>query len=767
MATPVGPPPGFVLDERPGMDPNTLAPSAHGQTLPEGFEIDPPEGGSVLLDAGEDAIRGVNKGAVSLLTMPYEAVRYLLDQGVSIPGIGSARPGFKIPPAAEMPLYKPFLQQPEPTTGLGKYTQAAGEAVGASVVPAAGLMRAASKLPQVAPAVPALADRLLRPIAQNPGLATGLDVAAGTGSGIAKQATEEAGGGPTAQTTASILGGMATPAAVVTAGQGARRAGSAAFEMLPKILASADGAIPPNVARERAVQMIADQLTKAGVSPDEIERRIANIDWSRVFHTSGQAQDAMTLADLDESLARLLGSAVRQQPEAANTARGFLRARQTGLPPEQPLHPGAGIPTRRDMDLPITGKESTERFGTDFRAGQDNLVPVGTHERFIDTLKRAFRISDTDHHGHAANANRTDDQLIESGKALSKPAYDAAHRAGYGVDLQPHLAKVLSDWKIIAAADGNEPLEVQKFLNAMLRRFGSVRNIQQFDKNKQFALDAKIESLLKSIEGRNHYFAGRLIELKGDLLAAVDGITTNNLGPLYKAARDIFSSHADARRVLKLGRDSFSDDADVGVDAFKALTSRGDQKLYRLGYLGAVEKKSANMPHGADRTKLFDNPRQQGILRNIIERSADDDATFADRPQRFGGYLADEGRMIRTRDTVSGNSKTAERSADDLAFDTLHNVLDIFKDPRLLSIGKRALELSFNKAFGMRADTSAELAQLLLTAAPGQRQDILRAIQARMGSTRFQRFTEIMQEYQRQSVTGTVGGAAASVSGDR
>ena len=753
------------------------APSGAGEVRYTAVEHDPFETAdpSVAADLARQGVGGIAKGIVNTaLGMPYEAVRYLLDQGVSIPGVGSASPGIKLPAFEDMDLYKPWTQQPKAETAAGRYVASAGEAIGSTAIPAAGILQKASQLKQAASAVPTVAERFLRPIAERPGLATAFDAAAGAGSGLAKQAAEESGAGPGMQTAASIVGGVATPIAAVAAARGAKALGNAAWEAIPKIHMSADGGMPPNVARERGIQMIADQLTKAGVSPDEIERRLSTIDWARTFHTSGQAPDAMTLADLDESLARLLGSAVRQQPEAANTARGFLRARQTGLEPEQPLHTGAGIPTRQAMSRPITGAQSQEQFGTDFKSGQKNLVPMGQHERGVAGLKRAFRISDTDYHGHAANAGRTDDQIIESGKALSAPAYDDAYRAGYGVDLQPHLAPVVQKWAKVAAPDGDEPIEVSRFINSMLRRFGSVRNIKQFDKNKQFALDAKIDKLFTSTEGRNRYFGARLTELKSDLLAAVDGIKTNDLGRKYSGARDIFSSHADARRILRMGGDAFGDESDIGVDAFNALTSKGDKKLFQLGYLGKYEKKSASLPDGADRTKLFANPRQRALLSSLIERTETETgrdkivggavAEFADRPQRFGGFLDDEGKMIRTRDVVSGNSKTAERIADDEAFDTLHTVLDIFKDPRLISIGKRSLEYALNKSFGMRADTSAALAQQLLTAEPARRAALVRAIQARMGSSRFQRFSELMAEHQRQSATGTLGGAVSSMS---
>jgi hypothetical protein len=222
---------------------------------------------------------------------------------------------------------------------------------------------------------------------------------------------------------------------------------------------------------------------------------------------------------------------------------------------------------------------------------------------------------------------------------------------------------------------------------------------------------------------------------------------------------------------LRLGKESFADESEVGIDTYNELGERALQNLFKRGYLGAVEKKSAAMGETHDMTKMFSTRKQQDLLAHIIERTETPTgrvkivdgapAEFSDRPQRFGGFVGDEKKMRRTEAIVSGNSKTPERTADDAAFDTLHTIMDIFRNPSLVSIGKRSLELAANKAFGMRADTSAELAKMLLTAEPERRQYILREVLARMGSSRFQRFTQIMEEYQRRAVnTGTFGGAA-------
>jgi hypothetical protein len=712
-------------------------------------------------DVARQGVGGISKGIVdTALGLPYSALRHVLDTegGVSIPGVGKAslgNLGVKLPAFEDMDIYKPWTKQPKAETDAGRYAGSAGEAIGASVVPAGAVMQKAKQIGTVAPAVPTLADKVLRPIAQNPGTTTAIDVVSATGSGTAKQAAEDAGGGPGTQTGAALLGGVASPFAVLAGAKALRQVAESIVDRFPKMLLSADGAEPVSAARERAIQMIADQATKAGISADDLEHRIAGLDWSRTFHTKGKAPDAMTLADLDESFARLLGSAVRQQPEAANTARGFLGARQTGAVPEKELHAGAGIPTRQPYDK--------------------DADPAGQRDRMLVALRKALRIDDTEHHGHAATANRTDDAIIEAQAEASKPEYDALRAAGESVDLRPVLQPKIEAWVVRANA---APETERRAIMRTLREFMDsdrlpVSNIDRFDKAKQF-VDEDIKPYFEGVGDKKNKYLGRVItELKNDLLGAVDEIKTNGLGEQYKKARGVFAGHAEARRALRLGRESFADESDVGIDAFNELGDRELKNLFKRGYLGEVEKKSATMPVTHDMTKIFSTRKQQDLLAHIIERTETPKtrqvkivdgapAEFSDRPQRFGGFVGDEKKMRRTEEIVSGNSKTAERTADDAAFDTLHTIMDIFRNPSLVSIGRRSLELAASKAFGMRADTSAELAKMLLTADPARRQRIMQEVQARMGSTRFQRFSQIMQEYQRQAVTGTTGGVAAS-----
>ena len=289
---------------------------------------------------------------------------------------------------------------------------------------------------------------------------------------------------------------------------------------------------------------------------------------------------------------------------------------------------------------------------------------------------------------------------------------------------------------------------------------GPVTNIERFDKAKQF-LDGEIEKLFESPQGRNRYLGGVLTKFKNELLDAVDGITTNDLGSKYKTARGAFGSHMEARDALQSGRDAFRAESDVGVDAFRAINEPGNQKLFRLGILSGYEKASSSAKRTADITQLFQNPRIQEILSEVIPRSKSRGDEFANRPERFGGYLANEQQMVQTRNEVIGNSKTAQRLADDESFDMLNNMLEQFKTPSLLGTAKKVTVWALNKAFGYRADTAAELANSLFTADPAQRAQVLARVRERMGQERFTYFTELMRQQGEMGRAARSAGAAA------
>lgn len=710
-----------------------------------------------VVDVGMEGTAGINRGVDSFLNfvgMPARAAFNAL--GANIP---------------EARILSRANVERTPETRAGRFAGSMGEALGSSVVPSAAVLQQANRLRLAAPSLPSLSESLLRPVAAAPTAATTIDVAASLGAGGAQEAAREGGGGPIAQTAASLAGGVVPVVGATSAARTMARAGEAGAQRFG-IRASADGAEPviPPRAQDRADQMLADTLTRAGVSADDIRRTLGGVQEARTLGPGSRAADATALVDLDPSLQRLAGSVARQSTEAANHARTFMRARHTGVTPSVgTLHPAHGIPTRPELSPPVTGAQAMRAHGTSYGTPDDRLVPMGQLERLKDALKRSLRIRDEDHHGHGANAYRTEQGMIAGAKNEAKNLYGETYAAGRGVDLTGPLTPVFRQW---AERSKSEPQPVEAALRRAMRLFFTregalVTDIQRFDKAKQY-LDGQIEKLFQSVEGRNRYLGGILNEMKNDLLRVVDTITTSDMGSKYKAARGAFSSQMEAREALEFGRSAFRGDPNVTADGFAAMTE-GQQKLARLGYFGEAEQAMSGLQRNADATRIFSTPRQQEVLQIMIPRSERGSAAFHNRPERFGKYIEGERQMIETRDVVRGGSPTARNLADDEAFEVLNSVVEQFKNnPSTWTFGKLAVDYAISKAFGMRADTAKALGEMLFTADPTRRGEIIQRVAQRMGPERMLRFSQILQEAQQSGAasifasTGNLASGAAA-----
>jgi hypothetical protein len=569
---------------------------------------------------------------------------------------------------------------------------------------------------------------------------------------------------PSAITGASHVGGkIAEVVSPMTARVGA------VLDNLPRRIGfpmSADGAVPGGVGANAAgSQMIANQLARSGRSVDSLRNALDDVAESGRYNSSGQAQDATALVDLDTGLQRLAGSAARASPEAATTAKNFMFARQTGITPQDGVRTAPGLPTRPMLARPVTAEQSQRALGHDYGAGAGNIVPMGQGERIGDAFKRSLQIKDSDYHGHAGNAHRTDQSIIKAAQDEAKPAYQAVYKAGDNINIAPTIDGVLAKWAADGERLGREALPlvnlVQRFVKLMRPGGNSITHIERFDRTKQY-MDGQIERYFDSLSGRNRYIGGVLNEFKNDLLKAVDNIPKGDLGPLYAKARSQFSSRMEAREALQMGRDAWKADSDIGVDAFRSLT--GDNaKLFRLGLYDGYEKAAKNMKRGADKTALFDNPRIQELLTEVIPRTKTAGAEFANRPERFGKYVGNEQRAVETRNIVQGGSPTQRNKVDDDAYDIMNRwteMVESFKTSgSITKLGIDAVGNMLNSLFGMRADTAAAISRQLFTADPAMRARILADVEARLGRDRFGHLMRLMEDYQasiaRQAVPDT------------
>lgn len=152
-------------------------------------------------DIGEQAVRGFNKGLVGVLTAPYRAIDWAAEK---ITG------GQGLPDVETMPLYQPFLDQPEARTTPGRYAAKAGEAAGASAIPTTALVAKAPALAALAPttAPRAIGQTVGQNVAAAPGTAAAVDLASAATSGLGVQAAQDMGYGPAGQAMAGMVAGI-------------------------------------------------------------------------------------------------------------------------------------------------------------------------------------------------------------------------------------------------------------------------------------------------------------------------------------------------------------------------------------------------------------------------------------------------------------------------------------------------------------------------------------------------------------------------------
>ncbi len=493
-----------------------------------------------------------------------------------------------------------------------------------------------------------------------------------------------------------------------------------------------------------ADQIIANQLARANVGVPQLRQRFAEADRALEMGPNSRATGALAPVDIDPSLQRLAGSVARQQPEAGNIGLAFQAARQTGQPPGLPLSRTANIEVRSPF-APVT----------------PDARPAGQFERVADSLRRALQIQDHRLHGMGRSAHETENIIVNRARQQAQQLYGNAYKAAQGVDIRPHVQPVIDKW---TAAMADEPVAVANAMRQFLRQFqtaqGTVPSLVRFQKAKEFG-DGLIRKWLKSPESQNRYVGGRLTEMQRELLEAADNIP--GAGQLYREAREAFADEARMRSALQLGRDVFREDAEVAVTQYRALSSEGERKMFRMGLLDGFNQKAGRSKRTADVTQIFETPRMQEILREVIPRSQGRAAAFADRPERFGQFVANEKRMISTRNETLGNSKTAERLQDDEALSEMQSLASeaIKSGASPAGFVMRVVERSLERLFGFRADTASAIAQKLYTASPMERERLLSELERRLGPTRSAQFARLMREAQQAAGVG----AAISASG--
>jgi len=289
-----------------------------------------------------------------------------------------------------------------------------------------------------------------------------------------------------------------------------------------------------------------------------------------------------------------------------------------------------------------------------------------------------------------------------------------------------------------------------------------VNNIRRFDAAKR-QLDDMIEKAQRA--GENN-LARELVMFKNALLERVHEGGKN---PLYQQARDAWGSAAENREAIELGRAALRENSEVSVEQYRELSS-GQQQLFRIGFLESLRNALGTKRPGQDVTHLFQQRRVRELMAEIIPRSRDRGAVFANRPERFGNLIEREARMVQTRNAVLGNSMTAQRQMDDIQFagDTLASMWNRFRSsPSLFNMGIEAIGLGIQRIFGYNQRVALELARSLLETNPERRNQILRRLARRGGPDRFARFADLVDRSANALAVSTAGPLIEAEAGQR
>jgi hypothetical protein len=592
-------------------------------------------------------------------------------------------------------------------------TALAAELAGSLATPGLGLAAGAIKP----------AATVLGKIAQGSKLGAGFGGAYGFASSeggdgnIVEQGIERGKGALTGAAVGAGLG-AAIPAATGIIGGTARKISDFAAPAIARHTKGVEAA---------ADKVMTQRLREAGDTPQALRDQLSQAERSGTFYGGGKSasttESPLALADLSPSMQKLAGSASRSSGEANARAESLIGTRQTGVTPKNAeaarLAEEAGVVNRNPL-APL----------------EKGAAPAGQYERVKDALTRAMTLEDKDFHKLGENAYRTEQAMMDSLKKEADKLYGEARLAAQNFNVQPVIKASIDKF---ANAIADLPVTEATLVRRALRQFTTgngniVTSLEGFDKAKR-ALDSMIEVAANKSDKNA---ARVLTEIKSELVGAVDNIKSQDIGDKYKAARNYFSSQMEMKDAIDLGRQAFREDADVVADQFRSL-SEGQKKLFRLGLIESFESNLGAKKRANDVTQIFETPRIQGLLREVVPRTetatgrVKKGAVYADRPERLGDFLANEKAMVKTRDKVLGGSPTQERGMDDMKFtrQSLGQMVDRLRmSGGVTGVVMEAAATGLNKIFGMREDVAAEIGRRLFTVRPAERERILQRLEA-------------------------------------
>lgn len=473
---------------------------------------------------------------------------------------------------------------------------------------------------------------------------------------------------------------------------------------------------------EAADEILARRIADEGASPAAKRLDLQSGQQTARLAPNSQAALPETIADTSDAMRRLTGSVYRQGGEAGDYVREQLTRRQRG--PENPYAPrpqGGG--------------------------------PDGQMARVMDTTERALLLRSS------GSAYQTEQRIMREQAAEGRRLYDQARREGFdpanAFDIQPAIdGLALTAQQYPGAFRARLLRAVNLFRDDSPQRW-PVNTIERFDAAKK-ALDDMIQQAQRGGQGN---LVRELSQFRGNLL---EHVHMGGKNTAYAEARQAWGSAAENREAIQLGRDALREGSEVAAEQYRQLT-RGQQQLFRLGFLDSLRGQLSTKRPGNDVTQLFQQQRVQELMNEIIPRPAGRTAVFSNRGERFGEVMRREGRMVQTNNEVLGNSKTAQRHQDDLQFagNTLAGMWDRFRSsPSLFNMGVEAIGAGIQRVFGYNQAVALQLAHRLLETDPTARNQLLRRLATRGGPDVFQRFADHLDR-SANVVTGSAAGVLA------
>ena len=417
--------------------------------------------GQTLQAVGSDLawqpVQGVNQGIDTLLNLPYNVARgaawlagYELPEPKPI--AGAFNPGGAVSRAVAdvaNPVLPEFMQggvERPPQTTVGRYLRSAGEAIGASAIPAGATISNAQRLAALAPTtIPRALGRTVgeQIVQQGPRAAAVADVTAATAGGIAQQAAHDAELGPGWEALAGVIGG-ATPAVV----------SAAASKAIPAVRAARVNATPAGRAVNSLGDTTVDELG-SGVAIG-FDRRNAALS-ERIFRTLGEemvATNGQRGPAIERTIGRLMTEGNVSRETAIDQIRRVASAQADSelLLGEYPAVLQSNRLTRNARDAGNVADEAAGRVDDsvlqqeiDRIANAGNTASAARVRNAVDQRTGAVREQAERRLQEMAPGSIEDVQnRIQTAQRLARGEYDAAHNgsANYGL-LHPLLGRIV------------------------------------------------------------------------------------------------------------------------------------------------------------------------------------------------------------------------------------------------------------------------------------------------------------------------------------